>query len=431
MVDKRSGFCKSNSIFYSKRQPIPLPPNPYLDVATFISSSAHHGKIAFIDAATGENLTFHDLWLAVDSVAESLTEMGIKKGDVILLLSPNSIRFPIVCLAVMSLGAIITTTNPLNTPREIAKQIADSKAVIAFTISDLVSKIAESNLPIILLDEKKIKTQAKIVNTLHEMTKKPLSQTRVKHRVEQNDTASLLYSSGTTGASKGVVSSHQNLIAMVQTIVNRFKLDDGGNKNQTFICTVPMFHIYGLAAFAMGLLASGSTIVVLSKFDMHEMLSSIEKYKATYLPLVPPILVAMINGSDRIRAKYDLSSLQSVLSGGAPLSKEVIEGFSEKYPTVRILQGYGLTESTGIGASTDTLDESRRYGTAGMLSPSMEARIVDPDSGSGLGVNRTGELWLKGPTIMKGIIYMSLSSSTTCLCFAFGSNLCGGIAIVF
>ncbi|KAL0325968.1 UNVERIFIED_CONTAM: 4-coumarate--CoA ligase-like 5 [Sesamum radiatum] len=212
-------------------------------------------------------------------------------------------------------------------------------------------------------------------------------QSRVKERVCQNDTATLLYSSGTTGASKGVVSSHRNLIAMVQTVVNRFKLDE---EEQTFICTVPMFHIYGLVAFATGLIASGSTVVILSKFEMDEMLMAIQKFSATYLPLVPPILVALVNHAEIIRKKYDLSSLHSVLSGGAPLSKEVIEGFSEKYPNVTILQGYGLTESTGVGASTDSLEESRRYGTAGLLSPSMEAKIVDPESGVALSVNQTG-----------------------------------------
>lgn len=140
------------------------------------------------------------------------------------------------------------------------------------------------------------------------------------------------------------------------------------------------------------------------------MLSAIGRYKVTYLPLVPPILVALANGADQIKAKYDLSSLHSVLSGGAPLSKEVIEGFLEKYPTVGIAQGYGLTESTGLGASTDTLEESRRYGTAGMLSPNMEAKIVDPDTGRALTVNQTGELWLKGPTIMKGILLFCVDS---------------------
>jgi len=242
------------------------------------------------------------------------------------------------------------------------------------------------------------------VTTLSEMVKKEPSGIRVREQVNQDDTATLLYSSGTTGESKGVVSSHKNLIAMVQTIVERFRLNEGDHK---FICTVPMFHIYGLAAFATGILAAGSTVIVLSKFEMGEMLSTIVKYRATYLPLVPPILVALINGADQIRERYDLSSLNFVLSGGAPLSKEMVEGFSEKYPGVTILQGYGLTESAGIGASTDTLEESRRYGTAGLLSPNTEAKIVDPESGKALLVNQTGELWLRAPSVMKGRLYVA------------------------
>lgn len=403
-IDGRSGYCKSNSTFYSKRNPAPLPANQTLDVTTFISARAHHGVTAYIDASTGHRLTFSDVWRAVESVSSSLSDFGIRKGDVVLLLSPNSIFFPIVCHSVMSLGAIITTTNPLNTNREINKQIADSKPVLAFTIPELLPKLAESNLPIVLIGSGSGK--GKIVSTLEEMMRKEPNRNRVKERVTQDDTATLLYSSGTTGASKGVISSHRNLIAMVQTVLGRFQLED----QQTFLCTVPMFHIYGLVAFATGLIASGATVVVLPKFEIHDMLSAIGLYKVTYLPLVPPILVALVNNADQIRKKYDLESLKWVLSGGAPLSKELTEGFMEKYPGVTIMQGYGLTETTGIGASTDTMEESRRYGTAGMLSSNMEAKIVDPDSGKALAVNQTGELWLKGPTVMKG--YFSNAEAT-------------------
>ncbi|KAD2393291.1 hypothetical protein E3N88_40268 [Mikania micrantha] len=402
VIDTRSGFCKSNSTFYSKRRPTPFPANDTLDVTTFISSRAHHGTTAYIDASTGQRLTFSDVWKSVESVSSALSDIGIRKGDVVLLLSPNSIFFPIVCLSVMSLGAIITTTNPLNTEREIKKQIADSKPVIAFTTAELVSKLAGSNLPIVLIGSGTgIGSNIRMVNTLNNMMMNKPNPNRIKERVTQDDTATLLYSSGTTGASKGVISSHRNLIAMVQTVIGRFRLEDD-QQTQTFLCTVPMFHIYGLVAFATGLIASGATVVVLSKFEIHEMLSAIGAYKVSYLPLVPPILVALVNNADQILRKYDLRSLKWVLSGGAPLSKELTEGFMEKYPGVTIMQGYGLTESTGIGASTDTVAESRRYGTAGLLSANMEAKIVDPDNGKALPVNKTGELWLKGPTVMKG-----------------------------
>ncbi|CAL5205760.1 unnamed protein product [Lathyrus oleraceus] len=408
-IDPRSGFCSSNSIFYSKRKPLSLPPNHYLHATTFISSRAHHGNIAFIDASTGRQFTYQQLWRAVDSVTSSLSTMGIRKGDVILLLSPNSIYFPIVCLSVMSLGAVITTTNPLNTTSEIAKQIADSKPVLAFTTSQLVSKItgASPSLPIILMETE---GNSSSTNTLDKMMEKEPELSRVRERVNQDDTATLLYSSGTTGPSKGVVSSHKNLIAMVQIVMSRFSKEEE-DRGETFICTVPMFHIYGLAVFATGLLALGSTIVVLSKFEMHDLLSSIEKFRSSFLPLVPPILVAMLNNADAINSKYDLSSLHTVLSGGAPLSKQVTEGFIEKYPNVKILQGYGLTESSGVGSSTESLEESRRYGTAGLVSSSTEAMIVDTETGQPLPVNRTGELWLRGPTIMKG--YYNNEEATT------------------
>ncbi|KAK7844543.1 4-coumarate--coa ligase-like 5 [Quercus suber] len=255
----------------------------------------------------------------------------------------------------MSIGAVITTTNPLNTTREIGKQVADSKPILAFTTRQLVPKLAESTLPIVLLDEDEPSQQyvksAKILTTLSEMLKKQPSERRV--RTESTRTTR----------------RHCSTLPAPPEPAKAW-----------FICTVPMFHIYGLAVFAVALLASGTTVVILSKYEMHDMLSAIEKYRITYLPLVPPILVALVNGADQIRSKYDLSSLQSVLSGGAPLSKEVIEGYVERYPTVTILQGYGLTESTGVGASTDSLEESRRYGTAGLLSPDMEGKIVDPES---------------------------------------------------
>ncbi|KAG7654968.1 AMP-binding enzyme C-terminal domain [Arabidopsis suecica] len=402
IVDPRSGFCKSNSTFYSKRNPLCLPPNPSLDVTTFISSQPQRGTTAFIDASTGHRLTFSDLWRVVDRVADCLYhEVGIRRGDVVLILSPNSIYIPVVCLSVMSLGAVVTTANTLNTSGEISKQIAQSNPTLVFTTSQLAPKLAAA-ISVVLTDEEdekrvELTSGVRVVGILSEMMKKETSGQRVRDRVNQDDTAMMLYSSGTTGTSKGVISSHGNLTAYVAKYI-----DDKWKRDEIFVCTVPMFHSFGLLAFAMGSVASGSTVVILRRFGLDDMMQAVEKYKATILSLAPPVLVAMINGADQLKAKYDLTSLRKVRCGGAPLSKEVTDSFLEKYPTVDIFQGYALTESHGSGASTESVEESLKYGAVGLLSSGIEARIVDPETGRVMGVNQPGELWLKGPSISKG-----------------------------
>jgi OPC-8:0 CoA ligase-1 len=398
-IDPLSGYCNSNSTYYSKRKPVNFPQDDYLDLPTYVSSLRHNGRIALIDFATGETITFPELWQSVKSLAAGLAKLGIQKSDVVFLLLPNSIQFPIICTAILSIGAIVTTANPLNTAAEIAKQANDSAAVLAFTTPSLVDKFAATQFPIVIISsssELASQNGRNCISTLHNliMASNPADAPSVK--IRQDDTATLLYSSGTTGTSKGVISTHRNLISVLCIFLSRLRL----NREYLYLCTVPMFHVYGLSAFACGLLGSGSTIVVLSKFDVMEMLAAVEKYRVTYLPIVPPILLALTKTD--IARKYDLSSLHTVICGGAPLSKESAEEFVARFPSVSLLQGYGLTETTGRGASTENEEESRHYGSVGMLTPNIEAKIVDPDSITPLPPNKKGELWLRGPIVMKG-----------------------------
>lgn len=177
------------------------------------------------------------------------------------------------------------------------------------------------------------------------------------------------------------------------------KQEMNANIHPTYLFTLPLFHVYGFFVLIRAA-ALGESVVLMEKFDFVKMLEAVEKYQVTFIPVTPPLVVAMVK-SDLV-AKYDLSSLKGLGCGGAPLGKEVLVRFEAKFPHVDIGQGYGLTESSGAATRTIGPDEAKRYGTAGRLSENLEAKIVDPENGEALPPGKIGELWFRGPIVMKG-----------------------------
>lgn len=164
---------------------------------------------------------------------------------------------------------------------------------------------------------------------------------------------------------------------------------------------LPLFHVFGFFMMVRAL-AMGETLVLMQRFDFEGMLKAVEKYRITYMPVSPPLITAFTK-SELVK-KYDISSIRLLGSGGAPLGKEVAESFKAKFPNVEIVQGYGLTESGGGAARMIGFDEAKRHGSVGRLAENMEAKIVDPVTGEALSPGQKGELWLRGPTIMKGYV---------------------------
>lgn len=348
--------------------PTPLPTNP-----------------AFIDSDSGRSLTYPEFLSQVGALASSLlSRLSLSPGDAVVILSPARLEIPILYLALLSIGAVPCPSNPLSTPSELSRQIHLFCPKMAFSISAAAPNLPDSLLTF-LIDSPSFQSLLQLPNS-------PLPPAPV---VRQSDTSAILYSSGTTGQVKGVVLTHRNFIALLAVLHSR-KLER--ESPEVVLFTVPLFHVFG---FFMLLRSAtlGQTAVLMERYDFAAMLRAVEKYRVNYMPVSPPLLVATLKFDEA--GRRDLSSLEALGCGGAPLGREVLERFRARFPTIQIIQGYGLTESTGMVTASEATDV---LGSVGRISANLEARIVEPDSRESLGPGHQGELWLRGPTIMKGYI---------------------------
>ncbi|XP_050243173.1 probable CoA ligase CCL10 isoform X2 [Quercus robur] len=400
MAARAATFNPKTQTYKSPRPPIHFPTNPNLSLTTFLfqNSSSFPHSLALIDADTGETLTFHQLKLQVSKLANSLLHLNIHKNDVVLIVAPNSIHFPVCFLAIVALGAIASTCNPLYTISELSKQVQDCNPKLVITVPELWHKIKELNLPSIIIGSWK-STSSKIWHYSELIEMSSMECELPDKTVKQSDTAALMYSSGTTGTSKGVILTHRNFIAaslMVPADQDRY-----GDPRNVFLCFLPMFHIFGLSVVTYSQLRRGNTVVSMEKFELEKVLLAVEKYRVTHLFVVPPVMIALAKQSV-VMKKYDLSSLRQVGSGAAPLGKDVMEECTKNLPHVDIVQGYGMTETCGIISLENPKEESPLSGSTGTLVSGVESQIVSIDTSKPLPPKQSGEIWLRGPNMMQG-----------------------------
>jgi len=374
----------------------PLPavdiPDVHLTPYVFARADALADEPAIIDGPTGRVVTYRQLKESVERMAGGLAKRGFTKGDVFAIMAPNVPEYATAFHGVATLGGISTTINPTYTTEEIEFQLRDSSARFLLTVPTFIEQATAAAAAagveeVFVLGESPGAT--------------PLSALLESEPYEgyaavdpQEDLVTLPYSSGTTGLPKGVMLSHHNLVANLAQGEHAIAMEDG----EVAVAVLPFFHIYGMQVLMNGVLHHGATAVTMPRFDLEEYLRIIQEHRVTRAYVVPPIVLAM--AKHPLVDQYDMSSLRSVFSGAAPLSAELAAEASERIGC-EVVQGYGLTETSPVTHATPP--GQFKPGSIGVALSNTECRVVDPD-GNDLDLDEDGEIWIRGPQVMKGYL---------------------------
>jgi acyl-CoA synthetase (AMP-forming)/AMP-acid ligase II len=388
------------------RGPYPDVTIPEVSITDFIfqTTGEFKDKPALIDGPTGRSLTYGQFEDAVRRTAASLTKMGFRKGDVFGIFSTNCPEYGVAFHAVAMIGGINTLVNPLYTAEEAAFQLNNSGAKLLVTSPPFVDKAREA-ADLSRVGELFVFGEAEGATPFDSLLQSDGDVPRVEINPRE-DLVALPYSSGTTGLPKGVMLTHYNIVANMRQMdgLEYFQAED------TLLCVLPLFHIYGLVVILNMGLHQRATIVMMPRFDLKQFLSLIQKYRVTLSHIVPPIVLQL--AQNPMIDDYDLSSLKMIFSGAAPLGVELSRECMARVGC-GIRQGYGMTETSPVTHSSPPDREQMKLGAVGTAAPNTECRLIDPATGDELGPNQEGELWVRGPQIMKGYLNNSEATART------------------
>ena len=379
----------------------PAPSIPDVTLPEYVlGTAAERGsKLALVEADSGRALTYVDLADAVRRVGTGLANCGVGATDVVALCAPNSIDFVVGWYAASSIGATLTTINPLSTGEEITHHLRRTRACWLITSAELFADKAGAAAAAVGVYETFVigrrLGQSPAEVPFESLWRTPAPET-VPCAVRSTDIAFLPSSSGTTGLPKSVLLTHRNLVAsLCQTrVVQRFTEAD------TVLAVLPLFHIFGLQLTMNLALLEGATVVLQPRFDLESFLRAVQDHAVTCAAVVPPIILALAQHPAVDR--YDLSSLRVVTSGAAPLGGDLARACAARLGC-RIRQGYGLTELGG-GTHIAPADGPDRPESIGPPLPGVEARVINPDTAQNVNPGQPGELWLRAPGAMLGYL---------------------------
>lgn len=260
-----------------------------------------------------------------------------------MLLLHNSPEFVFAFLGASYIGATVTTANPFCTSAEIKKQAKLSNTKLIITQSCYIEKIkdfaVENCIKIIFSDESLPENDffgLKLKLNFSELIEAADENEIPAVKINQNDVVCLPYSSGTTGLPKGVMLTHKGLVTSVAQQVDGENPNLYFHKEDVILCVLPLFHIYSLNSIMLCGIRVGAAILIMQKFEINALMELVEKYKVTIAPFVPPIILGIAKSG--ATEKYDLKSIRMVMSGAAPMGKELEETFRPKLPNAKLGQ---------------------------------------------------------------------------------------------
>jgi len=398
---------------------IPLPRQP---LHRFLETTAdwmpHHTATWFY----GSRLTYQQLDRRANQFAHALHGLGVQPGDRVMVVLPNMPQMLIAYYGTLKVGGAVVLANPDANAEQILRQAELTQSRALVTLKEFAG-LAEAvqrklNLQVILAEIRDAvsgrayrqlmarwqaagiggEDQGRAADFGLDMDRLLLDASWEPPQVEvsSEDLAAVLYTSGTTDEPKGVRLTHANLAANLLQI--RHWIPGVRTGKEVFLSVIPLTHSYGMTT-AMNLpIAIGGSMVLLSVFELQQVLEYIKQYKPTLFPGVPAIYAA-INGAPDVRS-YGMSSIKACISGAAPLPLEVQETF-EKLSRGRLVEGYGLTEASPV-THANPFGARGKVGSIGVPIPNTEARIVDLITGEDLGPGKIGELAVRGPQVMQG-----------------------------
>ncbi|WP_104109079.1 long-chain fatty acid--CoA ligase [Arthrobacter sp. N199823] len=355
------------------------------NLASIVPASAARNPGGIVIKLDDIEITYGALEVLSAKVAALLAQRGVNPGDRVALISPNLPQMPPIYYGILRYGAIVVPLNPLLKAREVAYHLQDSGATLAFAWEGVMAEVAtgaaETGTDIIPID----------ANFMALVT--PLEPIHEVADAAKDDTAVILYTSGTTGKPKGAELTHENLRSNAEVSVSLFKSRDG----DVIFGGLPFFHIFGQTCALNSAVMAGAAVTLLPRFDPVKALEIIQRDKVTIFEGVPSMYIALLRAPGR--ENYDLSSLRLAASGGSALPVEILHEFESTFKAT-LLEGYGLSETSPVVSFNQT-DGVRKPGSVGTAVTGAQLRVID-DQGADVEPGAVGEIAVAGPYVMKG-----------------------------